>query len=56
MIEALSKIGVKEIILGINCQSKSRISAEVSATLLRNSIKISNNKGRQFLLMLRQQS
>jgi hypothetical protein len=29
MVAALAKIGVKEIILGINCQSKSKISAEV---------------------------
>ena len=27
MVEALAKIGVKEVILGINCQSKSKISA-----------------------------
>lgn len=35
--QALSKIGVKEIILGINCQSKSKISAEVPSNILRNS-------------------
>jgi len=56
MIEALSKIGVKEIILGINCQSKSKISAEVSLILFRNFISKARRRGvqeRLFRSMLR---
>jgi len=53
MIEALAKIGVKEIILGINCQSKSKISAEVNIVSFRNFISRNNNKEKLFPSMLR---